>query len=101
MQSITTKFFGPTNHRDGRIKARCEAGSITVNYSEVDSLPGYDHLDGAHRFVAEQLIKQLEWDDREWVEAHLPQSNPEYMVFSPIHRSNSPHVYGSVFEVTK
>lgn len=30
---IKTKFIGPTNYRGARIKATCQAGSITIPYS--------------------------------------------------------------------
>ena len=29
-QAITTKHYGPTNHRGSRVKATCEAGSVTL-----------------------------------------------------------------------
>jgi len=31
MQTITTKYLGPTNTKGSRIKASCEGGSITVS----------------------------------------------------------------------
>lgn len=33
MQAIQTKYFSPTLHKGSRIKATCEAGSITVNWN--------------------------------------------------------------------
>lgn len=32
MQAIVTKYLGPTNSRGSRIKATCEAGSLSVPY---------------------------------------------------------------------
>jgi hypothetical protein len=32
MQAIKTKYFGATNHRGARIKATCDAGSVTVSW---------------------------------------------------------------------
>lgn len=30
-QAISTKYIGPTNYRSARVKASCEAGSVTVS----------------------------------------------------------------------
>lgn len=29
-QAIVTKFLGPTNYRGSRVKATCQAGSVTI-----------------------------------------------------------------------
>lgn len=55
MQAIVTKYFGPTNTKPGRIKASCEAGSITVSYSH-----DFD-TEGCHRQAAEALVEKLGW----------------------------------------
>ena len=50
---ITTKFLGPTNSRGARIKASCQAGSITVPW---------DHsLDSSlcHAKAVKALIEKL------------------------------------------
>ena len=55
-QAITTKFIGPTNARGARVKAVCEAGSITVNW---DYAIGQD---GNHDAAAKALAVKLGWD---------------------------------------
>lgn len=57
-QAITTSFRGPTDTKDARIIARCEAKRISV--------PWDDNLDtGAnHAAAALQLMDQLGWSER-------------------------------------
>lgn len=57
MQAIHTKYIGPTNTRGSRIKATCDAGSVTIPYP-------YD-LSGqaCHRAAALALVTKLGWDD--------------------------------------
>ena len=57
-QSITTKYLPPTNHRGSRIKATCEAGSVTVPYAYERSVAG------AHRAACEALLAKLGWFGR-------------------------------------
>jgi len=57
MQAIHTKFISATNLKGSRIKAFCDAGSITVPYT-YDKGESDTHLD-----VAYQLVKKLGWDD--------------------------------------
>lgn len=55
-QAIETKYLGPTNHRGARVKASCQAHSITLPW---------DHALGAednHKAAARTLIMQLGWD---------------------------------------
>lgn len=54
-QSITTVFLGPTDHRDPRVKATCEAGSVTVDWD--DSLDMREN----HAVAAAMLAVALEW----------------------------------------
>lgn len=57
MQSITTKFIGPSNTRGARIKAACAAGSVTIGYPyELDR-------DAAHWEAAKALIVKLGWNN--------------------------------------
>jgi len=56
MQAITTECLDPTNVRGSRIKASCQAGSITI---PVD----YKENDGGHHVAAVALIKKLGWRD--------------------------------------
>jgi hypothetical protein len=62
MQAIQTKFLGPTNHRGSRIKATCEAGSITVPWDH-----GAD-IDANHGYVAMMLAQKLGWTGDEYGE---------------------------------
>lgn len=65
MQAIQTKYLGPTNTRDSRIKASCQAGSLTMSY---------DHrlnLEENHREAARQLILRRGWYGR-WAGGVLP-----------------------------
>lgn len=56
MQAIQTRYFGPSNTRGSRIKAWCEAGSITIPYPhECDS------GEPCHLKAAEALQKRLGW----------------------------------------
>jgi hypothetical protein len=54
-QAITTVFLGPTDHRDPRVKATCQAGSITVNWD--DSLDMIEN----HAVAAAMVAVSLEW----------------------------------------
>jgi hypothetical protein len=55
MQTIVTKYHGPTNTRGSRISASCAAGRISL---------AYDHAlnaDGNHDAAALALINKLGW----------------------------------------
>lgn len=57
MQAIETRYLGPTDFRGSRVKATCEAGSITLSWNDAwDSVQNHD---GAAR----ALILRLGWDD--------------------------------------
>jgi hypothetical protein len=60
MQAIETRFYGPTNHRGARVKATCEAGTITVPWD--DGLG----VDENHDAAALALLRRLGWHDRVW-----------------------------------
>lgn len=56
MQSITTKYLGPTNYRGSRIKAITESGiSVIVSYD--DGLDSYAN----HEAAAKKLYAKLNW----------------------------------------
>ena len=58
MQAIVTKYLGPTNFRGSRVKAACEAGTITMSWhSNLDT-------DDNHEKAARTLLHKLGWDDR-------------------------------------
>ena len=57
MQTITTKYLGPTNRRGSRVKA-----THTGNYTSVTL--GYDHAldsEGNHLAAAKALTDKLNW----------------------------------------
>ena len=55
MQAIITTYMSPTNTRGGRLKAKADAGTLTIGYPH--------HLDvgAAHAHAAQQLIVKLGW----------------------------------------
>lgn len=55
-QVIKTKYLGPTNFRGSRVKASCEAGSITLSWSHELSTE-LNHV----RAIVE-LHRKLGWD---------------------------------------
>lgn len=80
MQAIQTKFIAPTNHRGARIKASCQAGSITVNYEY--NADGYM---SAHKIACDALRKKLEWTGKYYgnmVSGELPDGSVAW-VFLP------------------
>lgn len=55
MMAISTKYFGPTDHRGSRIKASCGAGSLVIPW---------DHsldVEENHTKAAHSLISKLGW----------------------------------------
>lgn len=67
LQAIATRYLGPTNTRGSRVKAHCEAGSLTV---------GWDHALNPfqnHQAAALALAAKLKWG-RLYVGGSLPQS---------------------------
>lgn len=54
-QAIVTKYIGPTNFRGSRVKAWCEAGSVTLSWD--DALD----VNGNHTAAARRLATQLGW----------------------------------------
>lgn len=55
MQAIQTRFLGPTNHRDARVVAQCQAGRIVVAW---DSSTGVEEN---HALAARALAIKLGW----------------------------------------
>ena len=55
MQAIVTRYLGPTNHRGARIKATCNACSVTISYPHELNPPE------AHRAAAEALMLKMGW----------------------------------------
>lgn len=73
MQAIVTKYIGPTDTKGARIKATCDAGSITIDYPH--ELSG----DDVHAKAAMALVRKLGWDDamreKSWACGSLPNQN--------------------------
>ena len=65
MQAILTKFIAPTDHRPSRIKATCQARSLTLSWEHAWN------PDGNHRAAAQALATQLGWHGR-WISGDLP-----------------------------
>lgn len=65
MQAILVKYIGPRNNRGSRVKARSQAGSVTVEYD--------DRLNAAKnkRAAAKLLCERLSLKGT-WVSAYLP-----------------------------
>lgn len=55
-QAITTKYIGPSNVRGSRVKAMCDAGSVTLDWD--NALNSEDN----HIAAAKALATKLEWD---------------------------------------
>jgi hypothetical protein len=67
VQAIVTKYLGPTNVRGARIKAACDAGTVTIPYPH--ELGGYD----VHAAAAMELVRKLGWQGRgKWACGSLP-----------------------------
>ncbi|SMG42992.1 hypothetical protein [Paraburkholderia susongensis] len=70
MQAIVTTFVNPTNTRGPRIRAKCEAGSVTIpfphEYSDVR----------AYAVAAMALVRKLGWNEKgyeqSWVGGAMP-----------------------------
>ena len=54
-QAIETRYYGPTNHRDARVRAKCDAKTIWVDWDY--ALESSDN----HIAAATELAKQLNW----------------------------------------
>lgn len=65
MQAIQTKFLGPTNNRGARIKATCDAGSVTISWDYSGN------VEEMHAKAAMALACKLEWFGS-WICGSLP-----------------------------
>lgn len=75
-QPIVTKFLGPTETRGRRVKAKCNAGSLTVDWA--------DNLDPKenHVQVAKELAYKLGWTGM-WSAAFLPSGGCVFVMHDP------------------
>ena len=55
MQAIVTKYLGPTNSRGARVKATCQAGSVTIRWDDARD------VDANHDAAAYTLARKLGW----------------------------------------
>jgi hypothetical protein len=70
-QAIVTKYLGPTNFRGSRVKATCEADSITIPWDHAAN------VEKNHEIAAKALCVKLGWT-WDFVGGALPRSNPGY-----------------------
>ncbi len=73
MQAIVTKYLGPTNVRGSRIKAKCQAGSVTLSWEY-----GLNSMNN-HLAAAKALATKLGWNYGEWIGAGLPDGSCVYV----------------------
>lgn len=67
MQAIVTKYLGPTNTRGSRVKATCNAGSVTVSWDYALN------IDENHEAAFRALATKLGWlTYGAWHHAGLP-----------------------------
>lgn len=74
-QAILTRYFGPTNHKGSRVKAHCEAGSITLSWDH--ALNSF----GNHQTAARALLAKLGWEVDDFVGGGLPRSARDAYAF--------------------
>lgn len=80
-QAIVTKYLPATNYKPSRIKASCDAGSITISYPH--ELKACD----AHASAAIKLHHKLGWDEKNMlVVGELPDSMSHGYVFVQLER---------------
>ena len=83
-QAIATKYLGPTNHKDSRVKAICDAGAVTIPWDYA--------LDPAqnHEKAATALAWKLGWLDTPYNQTmqggSMPQSSPYAYCFVMVPR---------------
>ena len=61
MYAITTKFLPCTNTKGARIKATTEAGSITLDYHNIEA-------SDKHEYAAQRLLEKLKLDNRYYLQ---------------------------------
>ena len=78
MQAIITKYLGYTNTKSSRIKATCQAGSVTIGFPH--ELSGM----ACHAAAAKALVDKMGWNDAQYGDlmgSQLP-SNDYVFVFN-------------------
>lgn len=75
-QAITTKYIGATNSKGARIKATCQAKSVTIPYD-------YEgNADSVHTKAAKALADKLGWRGS-WAGGGLPDGKGNAYVMLP------------------
>jgi hypothetical protein len=78
-QAILTKFLPPTNYRGARIKAWCQAGSVTID--DPPELSGLDcHAEAVRQLCAKidaRCVKEYgekvgRWSEKAWIAGAFP-----------------------------
>jgi len=64
-QAIVTKWLGPTNHKGSRVRASCDAGTLTVSWDHEIGV-GDNHR-ANHRAAALALAEKLGWGTENWI----------------------------------
>jgi hypothetical protein len=77
-QAIHTKYIGPSATKSSRIKATCDAGSLTVGFHNVDAVDDADRYDQ----VAKMLAAKLGWNSDGMVSGGLPGNMGNCHVFT-------------------
>jgi len=77
MQAIRTRYIGPTNTRDSRIQAKCEAKTIYMSYDHALN------IDENHMVACRKLADSLGWGNGPYNTMHGGSfGNDIYWVFS-------------------
>ena len=80
MQAIVTKYLGPTNARGSRIKATCQAESVTIEWDT--SL----NSERNHIAAAKKLATKLGWDGL-WLMGYPPNGDGVFVLDDDIKRN--------------
>ena len=65
MQAITTYYMGPTDRMGSRVKAKAQAGAVTLSWD--DAL----NADANHMCAAKALVSKFGWNYGQYVAGHL------------------------------
>ena len=76
MQTIRTKYFGPSNVRGSRIQASCKAKTIYVPWDY--ALDG----DENHHAACEKLMRVMEWASSDMIGGWHGSDDAMYWVFA-------------------